>query len=391
MNFANIQAAMKDEGMDCWVIYDFQGKNPIMGHFLKTKSMMTRRAFLVIPAEGEPVILGSRIDHATLHLLPFKQIYYISWQDMEKRLQELLAGCRVVGMDYSPHCALPTASRVDAGTVEMIKSWGKQVVSAADVFQSAAATWGPAVLEAHLADCRVVAGIKDEAFQLIAERLRANRAVTEYQVQEFIMRRFAEKGLWTPHPPVVGVNAHSGDPHYTPEAGRHAPIKKGDWILIDLWAKRPDYPFVFADITWVALAGPTPSPKQRAIFEIVKAARDKAIAFLKENASRQTTLQGWQVDDVTRNYITEAGYGEYFIHRTGHSLSPGDFVHGTGVNIDNLESHDTRKLRPGIGFSIEPGIYLPEFGVRLEVDVYMDESGPRVTTPIQDEIICLDV
>lgn len=391
MNFATIQAAMKEEGMDGWVIYDFQGKNPIMGHFLKTKSMMTRRAYLVIPAEGEPAILGSRVDHDILRVLPFKQIYYVSWPEMEQRLRELLAGCQVVGMDYSPNCALPTVSRVDAGTVELIKGWGKQVVSAADVFQSGAATWGPAVLETHLEDCRVVAQIKNEAFQLIAERLRANRAITEYQVQEFIMRRFAEKGLWTPHAPVVGVNAHSGDPHYTPETDRYATIKKGDWILIDLWAKRPDYQFVFADITWVALAGSTPTPKQQEVFDVVKGGRDKALAFLQENAGQSSRLEGWQVDDVTRSYISEAGYGQYFIHRTGHSLSPGDFVHGSGVNIDNLESHDTRKLRPGIGFSIEPGIYLPEFGVRLEVDVYMDERGPRVTTPIQDEIICLDM
>jgi Xaa-Pro aminopeptidase len=362
-----------------------------MSHFLQTKAMMTRRAFLVIPARGEPTILGSRIDHDTLHLVPFKQIFYVSWREMEDRLQELLGDCQVIGLDYSPRCALPTVSRIDAGTVEMIQSWGKRVVSAADVFQAAAATWPPGVLEAHLEDCRTVAGIKDQAFELIAGRLRAGQPVTEYDVQEFIMQQFAAANLWTPYPPVVGVNEHSGDPHYTPDANRHAPIRKGDWILIDLWAKRPEYPYVFADMTWVAAAGASPSPKQQEVFEVVKGARAAAVAYLQAHAAGQESIEGWQVDDVTRDYISQAGYGDYFIHRTGHSLSPGDHVHGTGVNIDNLESHDTRKLRAGIGFSIEPGIYLPEFGVRLEINVYMDHTGPRVTTPVQEAIICLDV
>jgi Xaa-Pro aminopeptidase len=391
MNLTNIQAALKEEGIDCWVIYDFQGKNPIMGHFLQTKFMTTRRVFLVIPAGGEPTLLGSRVDYDTLQSFPYRKIFYVGWQEMESRLRELLTPARVIGMDYSPLCALPVVSRVDAGTVELLQSWGKQVVSAGNVFQSAAAAWSAPVLTAHLEDCRRVAAIKDEAFQFIADRLRSGQPVTEYDAQQFIMERFGQEGLWTPYPPVVAVNAHSGDPHYTPEADRHAPIQKGDWILIDLWAKQPDYQFVYADMTWVAFAGSTPSAKQQEVFEVVKGGRDKAIAFLQEQAGRQTPLEGWQVDDVTRGYIGQAGYGDYFIHRTGHSLSPGDHVHGAGVNIDNLETHDTRRLSPGIGFTIEPGIYLPEFGVRLEINVYMDESGPRITTPIQQEIIRLNV
>jgi Xaa-Pro aminopeptidase len=391
MNLANIQAALKQEGIDCWVIYDFQGKNPIMGHFLQTKFMTTRRVFLVIPAGGEPALLGSRVDADTLQSFPYRKIFYVSWQEMESRLQELLGSARVIGMDYSPLCALPVVSRVDAGTVELIQSWGKQVVSAANVFQSAAAVWAAPVLATHLEDCRRVAAIKDEAFQFIAGRLRNDQPVTEYDAQQFIMQRFGQEGLWTAYPPVVAVNAHSGDPHYTPEADRHAPIHKGDWILIDLWAKQPDYQFVYADMTWVAFAGPTPLPKQQEVFEVVKGGRDRAITFLQEQAGQQTPLEGWQVDEVTRSYIGQAGYGDYFIHRTGHSLSPGDHVHGTGVYLDNLETHDTRCLTPGIGFTIEPGVYLPEFGVRLEINIYMDETGPRITTPIQQEIICLDV
>lgn len=391
MNINNIQAAMQREDIDCWLIYDFQGKNPIMGYFLQTESMTTRRIFLVIPASGAPTLLGSKIDHDTLHVMPYAQIYYVSWQQMEGELQRLLAGAQTVAMDYSPKCELPTVSRVDAGTVEMIKSWGKSVVSAANVLQSAVALWQPAELEAHLEDCAKVAQIKDEAFQFIGEKLQQGQAITEYDAQSFIMERFGEEGLTTPYPPVVAVNAHSSDPHYTPSVDRHAVIEKDDWILIDLWAKRPGHNYVFVDITWVAYAGATPSAKQQEVFEIVAQARDDVINFVQESASKGDNVAGWQVDDVARTLISQAGYGDYFFSRTGHSLGPGDNVHGPGVNIDNLETHDTRTLTPGVGFTVEPGIYLPEFGVRLEINVFMKETGPLVTTPIQREIICLDV
>jgi len=362
-----------------------------LAYFLQTTFMTTRRVFLVIPAAGEPTLLGSKIDHDALRQSPYRQIYYAGWRQMETRLQQLLAGSQTVAMDYSPNGELPTVSRTDAGTVERIRSWGKTVVSAGNVFQAAAALWGPGVLEAHLEDCQTVAQIKDEAFQFIGDRLGRGQPVTEYDAQSLIMRRFEESGLTTPYPIVVAVNQNSSDPHYTPSAERHAPINKGDWILIDLWAKRPGHNFVYADMTWVAYAGAAPSAKQQEVFKVVAQARDAVVAFVRESVSRGQPLEGWQVDDVARNIITQAGYGEYFFHRTGHSLGPGNHVHGPGVNIDNLETHDTRKLIPGIGFSVEPGIYLPEFGVRLEIDVFMEETGLRVTTPIQQEIICLNV
>ncbi len=391
MNLDNIQAAMRQEGIDCWLVYDFQKTNPIMAYFLKTEAMLTRRLFLMIPVEGEPQLLGSKIDHDSLHALPFNQHYYSSWPQMESALQQLLDGRQVVAMDYSPKGALPTVSRVDAGTVEMVKNWGKTVVTAANVYQAAVAIWGPGALEAHLEDCQRVAQIKDEAFDFIAGRLRGGQAVTEYDAQSFIMQRFAESGLSTPYPPVVAVNANSSDPHYIPNAGRHAPIGQGDWILIDLWAKRPGHDFVFADITWVALAGASPTPQQQEVFQVVAQARDSVVSYVQECAQKNITIEGWQVDDVARNVITQAGYGDYFFHRTGHSLGPGQNVHGPGVNIDNLETRDTRKLSPGIGFTVEPGIYLPEFGVRLEINVYMQTTGPLITTPVQQQIICLDV
>ena len=391
MNLTNIQTAMQEEKMDCWIVYDFQRTNPILAQLLRGKLMLTRRVFLIIPAEGEPVVLGSIIDNDLLQTLPFKRVFYAGWQEMEDKLKQLLADYQVVGLDYSPNGVLPAASRIDAGTIEMIKNLEKEVVSAANVFQAGAAVWEPVALEAHLEDCQLVAEIKDQAFQFTADQLRADKLITEYDVQSFIMKRFEEENLITPHAPIVGVNEHSSDPHYVPNAKKQSPIKKGDWILIDLFAKRPGYEFVFADITWVAFAGKTPSTEQQEIFKIVAGARDVAVAYLQSCADQKAEVEGWQVDDVARNHIAKAGYGEYFFHRTGHSMGPGNHPHGMGVNIDNLETHDTRKVRPGIGFSIEPGIYLPEFGVRSEINVYMDQSGPRVTTPIQNEIICLDV
>lgn len=391
MDLANIQQAMTEEGIDSWVVYDFQGKNPIMAQFVQTESMVTRRLFLVIPAKGKPELLGSRIDNDVLRSLPFKKNFYVSWQEMEQQLARLLAGSQVTAMDYSPQGELPTVSRADAGAVEIIRKLGKKVVSAGNVYQAGAAVWAPGVLEAHLQDCERVAAIKDASFGLIADRLDQGHAVTEFDVQQFIMQQFEQANLFTPYPPIVAVNEHSGDPHYAPTAHKHAFIKKDDWILIDLWAKRPGYEFVFADMTWVGIAAPAPSTQQQEVFDVVAQARNKAIDFIRAKAAQNVTVEGWQVDDVARSHIEQAGYGQQFFHRTGHSLGPGDHVHGSGVNIDNLETHDTRKLIPGVGFSIEPGIYLPEFGVRLEVDVYMDQSGPRVTTPIQEQIICLDV
>ncbi|GAB4444251.1 MAG: M24 family metallopeptidase [Anaerolineae bacterium] len=391
MNLSHAQTAMRQEGIDCWLVYDFQNTNPIAAQLLPERRFVSRRIYLLVPAEGEPVILGSKIDNDALLALPYRAEFYVSWQEMQRKLADLLAPYQTLGLDYSPECALPVASRVDAGTFEFVRGLGKSIKSAANVFQAAAAQWSAGALAQHLADCQTVAGIKDEAFAFIETRLRAGDAVTEYDVQQFIMQRFEASNLFTPYPPIVGVNGHSGDPHYSPTAGRHAAITPGDWILIDLWAKKPGGEHIFADMTWVGFAGATPSAKQVEVFETVRSARDAAVQFLQAAAQRGETAQGWQVDDPARQVIEQAGYGEYFFHRTGHSLGPGDHVHGQGANIDNLETHDTRRLQPGIGFSIEPGIYLPEFGVRLEINVYMDESGPRVTTPLQQDIILMEV
>ncbi len=391
MDLKNAQLTMQQENIDCWLVHDFQSTNPIMAQLLPNPGFLSRRIFLVIPAEGEPVLLGSRIDNDTIRGFPYPARFYVSWQEMQAKLTNLLADYNTIGLDYSPDCAIPVSSRIDAGTLEFIRGLGKSVVSAANVFQSAAAVWSEAALKAHLEDCARVAQIKDEAFQFIKARLQADEPVTEYDVQQFIMQQFAAGGLETPYPPIVGVNANSGDPHYSPSKTRFASIKKGDWILIDLWARRPGHDYIFSDITWVGFAGPEPLAKHQEIFEIVRNARDEAINFLNAETASGKPIEGWQVDDAVRQVIDGAGYGQYFFHRTGHSLGPGSNTHGQGANIDNLETHDTRKLMPGIGFSIEPGIYLPEFGVRSEINVYMAAGGPQVTTPVQQEIICLEV
>lgn len=391
MNLKAAQAAMQQEKIDCWLVYDFQKTNPIMRQLLPIKQFISRRLFLFVPSYGQPMLLGSKIDQDALRALPYRTEFYVSWKEMEQKLAVLLASYQTVGLDYSPGCALPVASRLDAGTFEFIKRQDKTIKSAANIFQAAAAVWSEAALQAHLEDCQLVAAIKDQAFDFIAASLRAGKVITEYDVQQFIMQRFANEGLITPYPPIVGVNANSGDPHYSPTEAKHVAINRGDWILIDLWAKRPGYEYIFADITWVGFAGLQPPAQHKAIFKIVRDARDAAITYLQNCAEQGQTPEGWHVDDAVRQHITAAGYGEYFFHRTGHSLGPGDNVHGQGANIDNLETHDTRKLMPGIGFSIEPGIYLPDFGVRSEINVYMDQTGPRVTTSSQQEIICLDV
>ena len=391
MNLILAQAAMQQEGIGCWLVYDFQKTNPIMAHFIAPSRFVSRRVFLMIPVDGEPVIIGSKIDNDSLNSLSYRVEYYVSWQEMEAKLAEVLAPYQTIGLDYSPRCALPVASRIDAGSFEFIKRLGKTIKSAANVFQAAAAVWSNEALAQHLADCEAVAGIKDEAFALIEARLRNNEPVTEFEVQQFIMHRFEASNLFTPYPPIVAVNQHSGDPHYSPTKSKHSIIKRGDWILIDLWAKKPGYDYIFADMTWMGFAGQTPSAKQQEVFGVVRQARDAAVQFLQAAVERGNVVEGWQVDDATREVISRAGYGDYFFHRTGHSLGPGDNVHGQGANIDNLETHDTRRLQSGIGFSIEPGIYLPAFGVRLEINVYMGDSGPCVTTPVQRQIICMDI
>ena len=379
---------MKSNGIDAWVSYDFRGSNPVFWHLLGRTRSTTRRAFLIAPVDGPPVLLMHAVDHDSFDCFDIRKVQFRSWGEMEERLRHLLAGSERVAMEYSPLGAIPTMSWVDGGTVDLVRSWGIEVVSSSDVFQVAASSWNDEAFRSHMRAVPIVDAIKDQAFSFISRHLREQKPITEYDVTRFIMSRFEEEGLETEDTPIVAVNAKSGDPHYEPNEHGSQVIGREDWILMDLWARFPGEHNVFADITWVAYAGTTVPAAQHRVFETVRRARDRGIALLQDAWRDRRSIAGYEVDDAVRNEIAGAGLADAFTHRTGHSIAPGSRLHGLGVNIDNFETRDTRLIRPRVGFSIEPGVYLPEFGVRLEVDVYVDpEKGPIVTTPAQNSIV----
>jgi Xaa-Pro aminopeptidase len=294
-------------------------------------------------------------------------------------------------MQYSPMNAIPYLSRVDAGTLELLRSWGLEVVTSADLVQQFEAVWDDAQLISHQVAASGLRAIVDETFTFIGTSLAAGHQLTEYGVQQYILSRMQARGLVTSSPPIAAVNAHSADPHYGPSAEGSAPIRRGDLVLIDLWAKQPEPRAVYADITWTGFVGAVVPARQQAVFQIVRQARDAAVAFVHQRVRDGAFPYGWEVDDVCRQVVQQAGYGEYFVHRTGHSI--GEEVHGNGANIDNLETQDARRLLPGTCFSIEPGIYLPEdFGIRSELDLYVSADDAVVYgQPVQTELVAIDV
>ena len=314
-----------------------------------------------------------------------ESVVYRHRDSLLEALKEVLNGVSSVAMEYSPQNALPRVSRVDAGTVELVRGLGVEVVSSADLMQHATQRWTPQQLEGHKSAAAKLGSIVNQAFDYIGTQLL--EGASEYDVAEFIRRRFREEGLETADGPIVSINAHCSDPHYEPEPQGSSVIKAGDWVLIDLWAKENKAGSVYADITWVAYVGDRAPQRHQEIFDIVAGARDASLGFLLESHRKGDTVQGWQADAVARDHITQRGYGEYFTHRLGHSI--GYEVHSEAVNLDGFETHDTRPIIPGICFSIEPGIYLPEFGVRSEIDVFMSESGPYATSPVQREVVLI--
>jgi Xaa-Pro dipeptidase len=292
-------------------------------------------------------------------------------------------------MEYAPGCTLPVVSIVDAGTVELVRAIGVEVVSSADVLQQCVAVWSPRALEVHRKASATVAAIKDEAFAFIKASVQGGKGITERDAQQLILRRFREEGLEVGEAPIVAVNAHAGDPHFEVSATDPAPIRAGDWVLIDLWSRYPGEENIYSDITWVGFCGSSVPTRHQQVFEVVRAARDASVSLAKQRWKSKQPVQGWELDEAARGVIIEAGFERAIKHRTGHSLSPGPRVHGLGVNLDNLETHDTREVLPGLGYTVEPGIYLPEFGVRLEINVFTDpHDGPVVTSCIQDQIVC---
>ena len=382
---------LRAAGVDAWAVCDFRGSNPVLGPTLGRRPHTTRRAILVVPATGAPTLLVHAIEAGQFAAEGDRVRTYRSHEEFVAALRTVLAGARTVAVEYSPGGLLPAVSWVDAGTLELLRGLGvERLVSSADLLQAALAAWSPAAVASHREASAAVAAAKDAAFAAIGAALAQGRAISEFDVQQLIGARLTAAGFEIGHPAIVGVNAHSADPHYAPAADAAAAIRRGDWILVDLWARRPGDANVFADITWVACAAPRVDARQREVFDTVRRARDLILARLTDSWSRGEALAGWQLDRLARTLIADAGYGDRLLHRTGHSLSPGPSVHGLGANLDDVESRDTRTLLPGTGFTIEPGLYLADFGVRLEVNVYLDpERGPLVTTPVQDDVILL--
>lgn len=386
-----IQAALRDLKVPAWLFYDFRGLDPLAVRILRFAPdyHATRRWFYLVPAEGEPTKLVHRIESSMLDHLPGKKEIYLEWPQLHSKLKAMLAGLPAVAMQYSGKNAIPYISRVDGGTVELVRSCPTEVLSSGDLVQRFESVWTPAQVEQHRSTARTLTSIVNEAFEKAAADVAARGETNELEIQQFIWSRFEEEGWTADSPPIVAVNKNSANPHYQPVAEAYSTIRQGDFLLIDLWAKPKNSESVYADITWVAYFG-SPLPGQMAeVFDVVRRARDRGVEFLGERIASGRQSEGWEVDDQVRKVIRDAGYGAFFVHRTGHNL--GHEVHGNGVNFDNLETHDTRRVIPGIACTIEPGVYLEDFGVRSELNVYVSDKGPEVTTPPQESVLVLKV
>ncbi|QDU18322.1 M24 family metallopeptidase [Urbifossiella limnaea] len=370
-----VQTAVRDAGLDGWLLYDFRGSNVLAQRVCDLDAKkLSRRWFYYVPAEGAPLKLVHAIEPAALDHLPgTTKTVYRRWQDLETGVGELVIGAKRVAMEYSPRNANPYIGRVDAGTVELVKSYRVEVVPSGDLIQQFEATWDADQEKSHFEAAGHCRDAYDVAFEFIASEIRAKGSVTEAAVQARIMAHFAERGMVTYSPPIVGVGPHSGDPHYETTAASNAPVVPGSWVLIDLWAKMNRPRAVYADYTRVAYVGAEVPEKYVNIFNVVAAGRDAGIAKVKAAFAAGEPLLGWEIDAATRGVIEKAGYGDQFTHRTGHNI--GQEVHGNGAHIDGLETREDRRIIPRTCFSIEPGIYLPEFGARSEVDVYVDAAG----------------
>lgn len=388
MNLQVIQSSLEELGIPAWLLYDFHNSNPIARHVagLGPERLVTRRWFGLVPRQGEPTWLHHAIEAHLFEPLPGRRIPFVGYRELQEKLKNALQGIDTVAMEYVPQGAIPYISRVDGGTIEMVRAAGPQVISSADLVQACEARWSPQGLASHRRAATGLREVLQATFQEVAREVGAGREPTEYAIQQFMMRQFHERNLFA-EPPIVAVNAHAGNPHYEPRETDSAPIRKGDLLLLDLWCREQAAGSIWADITWMAYLGSRVPDKQREVWEIVAGARDAAVTFLKEAVGRGKPVHGSEVDEVTREHIRRRGYADRFLHRTGHSI--GFEVHGNGCNIDALETIDDRRLIPRTGFSIEPGIYLSDFGIRSEIDVYMDERSVEVTTAVQDQIVPL--
>ena len=375
-----IQSALDDAGVDGWLLFDFHGLNPIARGLLALDAMTTRRIFVFVPREGVPVAVTHAIEQAPWRHWPagWKKLVYSGWRSLESQLAELVHG-KKVAMEYSPGDAVPYLDRVPAGVIEMVRDAGAEVVSSADLVSRFFAVWSANGLDSHRRAAEEIAGIAGDAIQMAGQRANEAKPMTEYELSQWVLNRFASAGLSTDHGPIIAIGPNASNPHYEPTESGSAPIQRGDILLLDIWGRKEGG--VFADQTWMASLG-APSSRDLDLWNAVRDARDAAIALLRERIGSRKPVRGGEVDDACRAVIESRGYGERFIHRTGHSIDPHD-LHGSGPHIDNLETREDRVLLPGVGFSIEPGVYLTgDVGMRSEVNGYVGD-GELIVTPTQ--------
>ena len=391
LNVPAVQEALRAEGLDGWLLYDFHGSNPIAARVANTLGegrMTTRRWFYLIPASGEPRALVHAIERHNLDDLPGPKTVYAGREQLEAGLAKLVSGLHRVAMEYSPKCAIPYISRVDAGTVELVRQHGIEVRSSGDLVQRFEARWDEAALATHRRAADALYRIKDRAFEAIAQRSRREAGTKEYEIQQLMTGWFREEGLVSTDPPVVAAQENAGNPHYLPTAERSRPIGREELVLLDLWGKLATPGAVYADITWVGFTGSRVPETMARAFSAVSAARDRAVSLVRQATEAGQELRGWQVDRAAREVLQEQGYAAHILHRTGHSL--GTEVHGNGVHMDDFESHDERRLLAGTGFTVEPGLYFDTFGVRTEVNVFVADHGAELTGPAQTDIAVLN-
>ena len=385
MDIFRIQEALRRQQLDGWLFFDHHGRDPLAYRVLGLRpGHVTRRWYYLIPATGQPRGLVHRIEAGVISALPGEKAQYSSWQEQHSELGRLLKGAKRVAMQYSPLCAVPYVAMVDAGTVELVRSLGVEVASSAELIQEFEACLNDAQFASHLEAGRLVDKVRAEAFRFVADKLSSG--ASEIMVRDWILEQFRGARLITDSGPIVSVNAHAGDPHYEPTPQTSSPIRPGDFVLLDMWAKLDQPDSIYYDITWNGFCGDAPD-RVRRVFETVRDARDRAIDAVSTAVKEKHEIRGFEVDDAARNHIRERGFGKQFVHRTGHSI--GSEVHGTGANMDNLETHDERLILPGALFSIEPGIYLEDFGVRSEVDVFVTANSASTTGIVQRDLVTI--
>src|SRR5579859_1235274 len=388
MNLDRLQSALRERKFDAWLFYDHHHRDPIAYRVLGLREdvMVTRRWFYLVPAQGEPQKLVHRIEAGHLDSLPGAKRSYSSWQELQQNLKEMVTPYPNLAMQYSPQNAIPYVGLVDAGTVELVRSFGVNVLSSGDLVSQFEAVLSEEQIASHYVARDAIDRITAEAFKVIGERVR-NGGTHEFEMAQWIMEAFRRENLLSQDSLIVGVNEHSGDPHFEPRADNSKPMRGGDFVLLDIWAKTKEPNACFYDITWTGFIGKNPSDRQREVFNIVRDARKLGCETVKRAFAEGRRIAGWEVDKAVRDFIQGKGYGDKFIHRTGHNISSA--IHGNGANIDNLETRDDREILPNTCFSIEPGIYLPEFGVRSEVNVLTRPGKAEVTGRQQEELVLI--